>query len=433
MKRLVLSTLMLFALAAVVMAQTPVVDYSNKVTTDHVKPDLKLHKNLLKAKSDKAVESRWYNYAFTMDDVLGGIGYVGGNNLFPDTTILVNYSSGYAGPWIHILGNTLDPSNVDFNDLGLYPTEMKINSYMPYTLDSVALHCFYWRNIANPAIVDTLLVEVYTTNNAADFTIGGWTGTLAATYGTDTLRYGRLYFNPSDLSAVPSNKKTYKLPLTEAMANDTLDDGTVILQIATPDVDMVNANQNVVTTFKFIPGYSWIANYDTLSMKNRLYFLSTEESGENTYCTYTKGDWNCSHIAAQDAVFDAASSWYGRQIPKWAYTQPFVYENHWVSYLLTADVTGIKKATENIISLSQNQPNPFSDVTTINYSLNEVANVALELFDQTGRKVMSLNQGIVAPGMHNIQIDAANLQNGIYFYTLTAGNHKASKKMVVLK
>jgi hypothetical protein len=46
---------------------------------------------------------------------------------------------------------------------------------------------------------------------------------------------------------------------------------------------------------------------------------------------------------------------------------------------------------------------------------------------------MNIKRGIEGAGSYSIDVDASNLQNGIYFYTMTAGNQKVSKKMVVLK
>lgn len=426
--------IVLFAFATVSFAQTPVTNYVDKKPVEQLRFDSQLHKGMLKDRADKAMRSRWYNYAFTMDDIFQSSSFAW-NNLFPDTTILVNYDTEYAGPWIHLLGNTLDPSSDWFNDNGVYPNDLHITEFMPYTLDSVMYHFYYWRNLADPAVVDTLVFEVYTSNTSANFPkyYFGPGSTTATNYGTDTVWFGAYKFNGSTLTTKATGAKTYKFPLNEAFAADTMDDGSVVATFATPDMPAVNANQMVLTTVKFIPGYTWIANYDTLINKNSVRFISYEENGEDTWSTYTKGDWNASHLGTDDAVY-SGGSWYEMQIPEWAYIDAsYGYENHVISYLLTADETGISEIADNIIGLGQNQPNPCSDVTTISYSLSQAADVNFDLFDQTGRKVMNLKKGIEAPGVYTIEVDAANLQNGIYFYTLTAGNHKASKKMVVLK
>jgi hypothetical protein len=93
-----------------------------------------------KKNATKALESRWYCFAITMDDILQSSAF-NFNNLFPDTTILVDYgTSGFSGPWVHSLGNMLDPTSDWFNDPLYYPTGLKVNKNMPYSLDSVGMN-----------------------------------------------------------------------------------------------------------------------------------------------------------------------------------------------------------------------------------------------------------------------------------------------------
>ena len=88
-------------------------------------------------------------------------------------------------------------------------------------------------------------------------------------------------------------------------------------------------------------------------------------------------------------------------------------------------------ANNNIASVSQNRPNPFSGTTTINVRLNESANVVIEVMNITGQKVMEINNGRMAAGTHTFHINADNLSSGIYFYTVHAGNTSVTKKMIV--
>jgi len=434
MKKLLLS-MMMVAFVAVTFAQQPVSDFSDRKSTDQINFDLKFHKENMSMQNAKATKSRWYNYAYAIDDILGGIASLSWNNLFPDSTILVNYSSGYGGTWIHKLGNTLDPISDWFNDPGFFPGELYINNHMPYTVDSVGVHFYYWRNHPDPTIVDTLVIEVFSNNISSDFPVYffGPASQASANYGVDTIRFNAFLFNAHDLSSKATDKRTYKFLLTEAFANDTLPDGSLIAYVNTSDLPQVNPGKVVGTAVKFIPGYSWTPNIDTLVTKNRLVFLSYEENGADTWSNYTKGDYNASHIAIPTSL-DPASSWYEFQIPEWAFTAAsFSYENHLFYYKLTANDDFVARPTENIITLSQNQPNPFGQSTTIRYTLSDAANVSFDLYDQTGRKVMTINRGLETSGMHSLEIDASQLSNGIYFYTLTAGNHKATRKMVVVK
>ena len=425
------------AFVAVTFAQSPVGDFADRRSTDQINFDMKYHKENMRQLNAKTTESRWYNFAFAIDDILGGIGSLAWNNLFPDSTILVNYASGYGGTWVHMLGNTLDPKSDWFNDPSFAPGEMYINQHMPYTVDSVGMQFYYWRNHPDPTIVDTLVFEVWSNNVPSDLPIYffGPTSAVSQSYGVDTLRFGAYEFHAHDLSSKATDKRTYKFPMTEAFANDTLIDGSVIAYVNTSDLPEVQPGRIVAVSAKFIPGYTWTPNLDTLVQKNRLVFLSYEENGQDTWSNYTKNDYNESHITIPTSLDpDPNNTWYEFQIPEWAFSNAsFAYENHFFYYKLTAEPTNVERPTETTLTLSQNQPNPFSNTTTIRYTLSDATNVSFDLFDQTGRKVMSINRGVEAAGMHTLDIDASNLTNGVYFYTLTAGNQRATKKMVVMK
>lgn len=100
--------------------------------------------------------------------------------------------------------------------------------------------------------------------------------------------------------------------------------------------------------------------------------------------------------------------------------------------LVEAMVSGIENTTNNV-SVSQNYPNPVMSTTAFSYTLAQNANVTVEVFDITGRLVMTMNEGNKAAGTHQAIINAENLNSGSYFYTLTAGDYKTTKNMVVVK
>lgn len=87
-------------------------------------------------------------------------------------------------------------------------------------------------------------------------------------------------------------------------------------------------------------------------------------------------------------------------------------------------------------SLSQNYPNPFNPVTNINFSLPFDGKVNIELYDMTGRKVMSILNENVSAGNYTRSISASDLSSGVYIYRLNFSggtNFTDSKRMVVIK
>ncbi len=105
------------------------------------------------------------------------------------------------------------------------------------------------------------------------------------------------------------------------------------------------------------------------------------------------------------------------------------------SYLYTEQKvtapTGITPAgSNNSFSV---YPNPFAESTQISYSLDEVANVKVEVFDVLGKKLNTLveaNQ--LAAGTHTTEISSSQLgaTSGVYFVTLSVDGKKAATKKV---
>lgn len=84
--------------------------------------------------------------------------------------------------------------------------------------------------------------------------------------------------------------------------------------------------------------------------------------------------------------------------------------------------------------LFQNSPNPTASSTLINYELENSAQVALYVYDVTGKMVSSLNLGDQNSGTHNLNYSVENLSAGVYYYSLTVNNATSSAmKMVVIK
>ena len=97
---------------------------------------------------------------------------------------------------------------------------------------------------------------------------------------------------------------------------------------------------------------------------------------------------------------------------------------------------GNQSAQSNIpkvYSLEQNYPNPFNPSTTINFSIGQVTNVKLRVYNILGQQVMTLVDTRMTPGPHSVVFDAAKLASGVYFYRLDAGDFMSVKKMLLLK
>ncbi|OIP55527.1 MAG: hypothetical protein AUK34_12920 [Ignavibacteria bacterium CG2_30_36_16] len=103
-----------------------------------------------------------------------------------------------------------------------------------------------------------------------------------------------------------------------------------------------------------------------------------------------------------------------------------------------SDLVEVIVSVPKVFSLEQNYPNPFNPSTKINFSLAVDAKVSLKVFDVLGQEVMTLVNGQMAAGRHDVQFNAVGLNSGVYFYRIDAtgvdGNNFSSvKKMILTK
>lgn len=108
------------------------------------------------------------------------------------------------------------------------------------------------------------------------------------------------------------------------------------------------------------------------------------------------------------------------------------------SYSIEVDsvaVTGVRGTGERPsgYGLEQNYPNPFNPSTSIMYSLSERSFVTLRVYDVLGREVATLVDGHQGAGRHTEVFDGRGLTSGVYFYSLSAGNFRATREMLLLK
>jgi Peptidase family C25/FlgD Ig-like domain/FG-GAP-like repeat len=92
------------------------------------------------------------------------------------------------------------------------------------------------------------------------------------------------------------------------------------------------------------------------------------------------------------------------------------------------------------LRLEQNYPNPFNPSTSIVYEIpgGPARRVSLVVYDVTGARVRTLEEGAVQPGRHVVAWDGRNqsgaaVGSGVYFYRLATAERALTRKMVLLK
>ena len=94
-------------------------------------------------------------------------------------------------------------------------------------------------------------------------------------------------------------------------------------------------------------------------------------------------------------------------------------------------------------ALLTNYPNPFNPETWIPYQLSEPAEVTVRIYAVSGALIRTLNLGHQSAGLYHQRSRAAywngknelgeSVASGVYFYTLTAGDFTATRKMLIMK
>ena len=94
-------------------------------------------------------------------------------------------------------------------------------------------------------------------------------------------------------------------------------------------------------------------------------------------------------------------------------------------------------------ALLSNYPNPFNPETWIPYQLAKESNVSISIYSVDGKMIRNLDLGYQAAGMYQDKSRAAywdgrnavgeHVASGVYFYTLTAGDFTATRKMIIRK
>lgn len=442
MKNLALIFIVLFAFAFSAIAQTghiPIVEsqkHIDKLEGKEVGIDVfRKHFRANQSKDQQALGwaiptwSILENYYGSYDQVNS---YA--NIIFPDSSVLYESGGNFTHAWMHSFGGVFDPY-VQIFDPSL--DDPLVESGTPYIIDSLFFYAWYNKFVPTE---DTLIIEIVrglpetapVYRSGISFTANNFP--VSPPY----LESSQALYGPEAKLTAP-NKEVIKYVLTD-------DDSTMAgaKEFLIPVDISVAANEIVGVNVTYVPGTQYtfgdtLFSYSGGIIANpimnafRVGFYGVDNP--TNFPLYFADDplffgYNLSHYVPVNTRYQLYTG-------NVAFLNEIMYPSaNWgfhLGYHVSISIGMDNKVPDNIVTLSQNQPNPFNDYTTIKYTLSEAADVNFELFDQTGRRVMSINRGVEGPGQHTLELDGSRLQNGIYFYTLTAGNFKASKKMVVVK
>jgi hypothetical protein len=96
--------------------------------------------------------------------------------------------------------------------------------------------------------------------------------------------------------------------------------------------------------------------------------------------------------------------------------------------------TGIKEIINRLdFRFINSYPNPFNDITVIEYQIENNSSVQMEIFDFTGNKVADLVNSNLNPGIYKTVFNAGDLQGGVFIIKLTVNGKSITRKLVLIK
>jgi len=181
----------------------------------------------------------------------------------------------------------------------------------------------------------------------------------------------------------------------------------------------------------------WCRGIDLVS--NKLTVVNGEDKANNV-TEFSEGMWQAYFATAPNASFENNGTYtipfvYNQMTPEdpaqpvlFKYVQDFKYTD--ADFLLTGveENSSIAKAAINV---SQNFPNPANGKTSVAVTLKDASSVSFEVVNMMGQKVYEIAASNYGSGIHTFSFDASVLADGVYFYTVTAGEEKITKKMIV--
>jgi hypothetical protein len=83
--------------------------------------------------------------------------------------------------------------------------------------------------------------------------------------------------------------------------------------------------------------------------------------------------------------------------------------------------------------LESNYPNPFTESTTISFTVDAPEHVTLEVYDLLGRRVRTIIDADLPPGKHNATVAGGSLPAGLYVYRLNGRHFSESRSMLLVR
>lgn len=121
-------------------------------------------------------------------------------------------------------------------------------------------------------------------------------------------------------------------------------------------------------------------------------------------------------------------SWYDLS-PEWRLAGAVINEKKYGTVTYVNERQNNSKITYQLNAY----PNPFNPTANIRYSIPVISSVKLKIYDILGNEIKTLVNETMPAGSYTTKFDESSLSNGVYIYTLQAGEYRTSKKLLLLR
>lgn len=189
------------------------------------------------------------------------------------------------------------------------------------------------------------------------------------------------------------------------------------------------------TTVEVIPGFPQTFTMDSVVVES----VTGLPPGltfqcDNPECQFPGGQTGCAIISGTPPNGSAGT--YPLTIELSAYVGGFGVPNPYTldyyKIVVNPAPTAVGDDKGFTFSVSDNRPNPFDEVTTIEYTLNNAGKVQFEVYNLVGELVAS--QSLSGnKGLNRFNFNGNDLASGAYIYKMTNNGSVITKRMVVSK
>lgn len=160
--------------------------------------------------------------------------------------------------------------------------------------------------------------------------------------------------------------------------------------------------------------------------KDQTNFVKARDDYDRRTIEFYRDTLDCAYPTTADA-FTAALGGFPIGDLNWYPDKKAEWEQWWTA------VDDVNETVPAKFVLNQNYPNPFNPSTQITFSLEKAGQASLTVYNMLGQKVATLIDKKLTTGLHQINFDASQLANGIYFYKLESGDFSSVRKMLLIK